>query len=195
MAVLLLTFTFAANAATLEFNGYPAGISDGQHYVGLAAGELNGVDILMWCVDPIQVITNNTWDVNVYSLANPAALNGLLPGVTGQDFQAMFLLAQGFNNASGDAGIQHEIWWFADPGDYPLTAGQQAEVASTRASVGLYNFSGAYLLDPKYQGSGGQLFEYGNASPTVPEPATLALFGVGLFGLGFIGRWRKAHDS
>jgi hypothetical protein len=194
LAVLLLTFAFTAPAATLEFNGYPAGITDGQYYVGQAAGGLDRVDILMWCVDPLHLITNNNWDVTIYSLANPAALTGLLPNVTGQDFQAMFLLGLGFNNTSGDVDIQHEIWSFADPGDYPLTAGQQADVTSALASVGMYSFTGAYLMDPTYSNSGGQLFESGTVS-TTPEPATFALFGVGLLGVVFIRRRRKVHGS
>lgn len=187
LLVFLLTFT--ASATTLNFNNYPAGLNDGTYMVGNASGTLDGQSITMWCVDPLHLISATSWGVDVVSLANPIGLAGLLPGVTVDDYKAMFLLGLQFTNSNPtDTDLQHDIWSFANSGAYSLTSTQQAQKSGALATVGNYDWTEAYVLVPQGQIQWtGQVFEYGTVSVSaVPEPMSFILIGSGLVGLGLI---------
>ncbi len=178
----------AAAQDTLELVNYVAGINNGNFYVGAANGVLEGNNIIMTCVDPADEVSfGQSWTVTIVPLSNPSALdNTILPGVTGLDFQADFLLSQEFDGDNpNDSEVHQAIWNFADPSAFPLTTAEQALQTAAYDGVGDYDFSQAYLLVPTQAGSNqqyaGQVFEYGAVQPTdVPEPATpwlVAIFG------------------
>ncbi len=187
MLLIIALVPATAAADTLTFVNYPAGFTDGTYYVADAAGKLNELLITMWCIDAKDHITQNQWNVIVVSLADPTGLAGVL-GLTVDQFKAMFLLGQGFSptDQALDVSLQHEIWNFTDPADFPLTPAQKAQVAAVLASVGNYDWSHAYvLLETGNQCSWvGQLFNEGSAPPKIPEPGTLVLLGLGLLIVG-----------
>jgi hypothetical protein len=165
---------------TLQLVNYVANINNGSFFVGDANGLLNGTPIIMACVDStVDVSFGQSWNVNIVSLSDPSALNGLLPGVTGTDFQADYILAMQFNGTlPNDADLDQAIWNFDQPSSFPLDVTQQNLQNAALAGVGSYNFGNAYMLLPDPSGSG-QIFEFGEMTE-IPEPATpwlAALFG------------------
>lgn len=170
----------------LHYMGYPAGLTDGSYYVGLAKGDLanDGLGPFpMWCVDPTHRISKNDWDVAIRPLT-PSGIAGNSMGYTLLELQTMAVLGSGFDNMNpNDKMLQHAIWSIAD--GRSLTAGEQTLLTTAQALVSTFNFNGFVVLDPLE--CGGQMMMTRVAAP-VPEPGTLALAGLGLMAVAFLSR-------
>lgn len=170
----------------LHYMGYPAGLTDGSYYVGLAKGDLAGDGLgpfPMWCVDPTHRVSKSDWDVAIRPLtAAGIAGNGM--GYSLLELQTMAVLGSGFNNTNpNDKMIQHAIWSLVD--GRSLTVGEQTLLTTAQALVSSFNFNGYVLLDPLECGGQSMMTKM---SSTVPEPGTLALVGLGLVAAAYLSR-------
>jgi hypothetical protein len=154
----------------------------------------------MMCDDATTDINvGDSWQANAYSMTQPNYANFKFStaGLTTYEEAAVILtevsdgsLAATDPNALADGNAA--VWSLFDP-DYSI-ATDNAEVTSILASAqaavaaGGLDYSGVTVYTPA-AGYSSQEFLSGDVTPT-PEPATYALFGGGLLGLGFAGRKR-----
>jgi hypothetical protein len=183
---------------TVTFNGYPYGLHDGQLYVGNASfeSEYNDLGFIAWCITrgQSQVPAGDSYRVNVFKL-DDTDLPTLL-GVTYTQLRMMAILGLGFNNTNpNDTMRQHAIWAQGRPDLVTLTPDEQALAMGAFAMAPWFDDSDVYVALPAdwgVPGSQGQgIMWTGDGSSQVPEPGTMALFGLGAVGLGVASRKRK----
>lgn len=199
LVVALFLAAGAAQAAPiveLTFKGYPAGLTDGNYYVGLAKGDLEGDNkgaFDMWCIDPLHQIGDNEWEVMVLNFDQARSL-----GIEDlADLQTMAVLGNWFSNTNPlDKALQHAIWSLVD--HRALTASEQDLLTKARASVGKYSYSEMRVLVPasdecqeSLRSLAGQIMmtgPLGNSTTSVPETSTVWLVGAGLVAASFLAR-------
>lgn len=179
----------AATIDTLNYGGYPAGLSDGQYYVGLAQGSLGSDPVLfqMFCVDSSTLVhSGETWEVKVLSLDEAAVSNSR--GFTLWELKVMAVLGTMFDNTNpNDSMVQHAIWSLGD--DRTLTPDEGATLIMAQTLAATFDFSRVQFLDPTT--SRGQVMMRQVAENPVPEPATYGMMGLGLAALGLIPRRKR----
>lgn len=199
-----------ANAGTLTYTGasYPTdeivtltdshlGINENVYAGGItltAAGYPNG--LLAWCVDITHDFINGS---ATYNLGSPLSNAGLTTSMIGTIGALINNYNNDFTPTTLDSAATQVAIWETVFGTNLTVSGNSAV---TSEATELYNeFNGSSLpgnstlnlLDRGNTGNQDLVYlTYGNESLTppsnVPEPASFALFGVGLLGLAAIRR-------
>lgn len=204
-AVLSLVAAAAvADASTLvTLNGYPAGQTDGQYYVGPASLTVDGVQYTGICYDAYdEAALGQSWQANVYGMVDLNAgayftnepVNQYTTG-----YEQVSYLSTLFSpgNVSQWVDIQHTIWSVFDPGAY--TADPALIAAANNAISSGYDFSTFRYLDsppgtnPLVQG-----FIVDNPNIGLnpgPEPSTWLLLGSGFLLMAVWSLRRRAASN
>jgi hypothetical protein len=200
-----MTMTTAmAGTVTLEFTGtegntYSNGSVDAYAYpyfvqvVGTSTPAL-----AMMCDDAATEISQGqSWTANTYSLTD-LDLNNLKFSTDGlTTYEEAAVIFTGVVNgtiAAGDGNAA--VWDLFDPGFVTASSPDDAQIvniistAQTEVAAGGLDYSGITVYTPTPAGAS-QEFLSGEVTAT-PEPASYALFGGGLLGLGLIRRKRNA---
>lgn len=142
----------------------------------------------VYCDDFIHSMhVGEDWMANVYTLSELSSLRfqGATPSDTLRHYdEAAWLVTQEASNRSSLADIQFAIWGIFDPaimGRSDLPSGSTSWLISAEGQVfGAHEFSQFTIFTPVDSGSGSAQ----EVIAPAPEPASLALFGTGMFFLG-----------
>jgi hypothetical protein len=194
LAMSILAVASVANAQSLKFTGTQLGSVDSGTIMVNGTTETVGMgaltfstgsgSIVTYCADALSPLNNNS---NPYTVGIVNMTNG-----TGLALAAK-ILASGFNSATTadqQAGLQLAMWdaLYDNGSSFNSTTGNMKVVSGVNAatlSFAASYYSAGVSSNPttavelfSSTGSGGQ-----NQLHVVPEPATLAILGLGAFGL------------
>ncbi len=199
-ALSLVAAAGMANASVLTtLDGYPAGQTDGQYYIGPATLTIGGVEYSGICYDALdQAAIGQSWQANVYGMVDLGAgayftnqpVNQYTTG-----YEQVSYLSTLFTpgNVAQWVDIQHTIWSVFDSA---YTADPTLIAEANNAIKGGYDFSAFRYIDsppgsdPLVQGF---IVDNANIGLTPqPEPATWFLFCSGFLLLAAWNLRRRA---
>ena len=185
---IVATIGLANASSVVTLNSYPAGITDGQSYVGPASLTIDGVQYSGVCYDALDDVSLfQTWNANVYGMVDLSAgayFTDLPVSQYTTGYQQISYLSTLFTpaNESQWVDIQHTIWSVFDPTGYIADASLIA--AANAAIASGYDFSSFRYInsppgtDPRVQGFVVNSADIG-LTPE-PEPATWFLLCSGV---------------
>jgi len=199
---LRLLFLFAAIAFTcctahadsVTFTGVN-GAHDSHYYVSPYYGTLNGVQVVLYCVDiRNSVHVGQTWQANLSTLTNGSDLSNTRYGGAANALalyqQAAWLTTQFASHTNDYVNLQYALWNLFTP-SAPDTVGSNAwlqQAALNYSTINLSNFRIITNVAPVTLSGSNQVQEF---ITVVPEPASLVLFGSGMAALAGVIRRRR----
>jgi len=183
----------------LTVEPYSSGENNGQYYVGLTEGIIDGQTFWMFCDDSQHDITvPTTYSVVVEGLT-AGTFTGDNMGLSLAQLQEQSILGLNFGTApSGnlqkDIAAQQAIWNISTPGMYPSDATMTAMTNIALGTYGNGNYSDSYFLNPTDGGQGMMPVDPTPVNPT-PEPSSLLMLGTGLLGLAGAFRGKFRHSG
>ncbi len=176
----------AAGTVNLKFNGLPTG----NNYSGVPSYpyELSvngGPNQWMMCIGYQEHISGGeTWQATVTSVGSLDPSTHLL------DYEAAFLFEMAVADHGANSDINAAAWWLLE-GAPSLTPGAQSlELLAQSQSYYLGEFSDVRLYTAIPGTESGSLGTAQDFLANTPEPASLALFGSGVIGIGGLLRRR-----
>ncbi|MBI1749876.1 MAG: PEP-CTERM sorting domain-containing protein [Acidobacteria bacterium] len=195
LPVLLLATAVHADSVTMKFTGVN-GAHDRHYYVSPYFGTMNGAPVTLFCVDLANSVHfGQVWQANLTTITNGSNLShtryGSMSNALALYQQAAWLVAQFPSHPTDYVNLQYALWNLFNPSRAPDTGGSNSWLALAAANYGSMNFqSFRVVTNVGPVRRTGQVQEFITTVPAapMPEPATLALFGTGLFGVATVVR-------